>query len=174
MQAEDTHLLSLTSGSCKCREIVIIKLNVTVLLPSPPFILSLCSSAQSDTYLVNVNTKVCPEDQWAESSDYQQKSIMWYRTVTPAARGNDNCFAVQGGEDDLKVSLVVLTCNEDGCRQRLLLNTPGTPSDIFTSEALLLRNIGNSNYSLLFMLQHLNPGPSPFNPSGEPGTSHWA
>lgn len=28
--------------------------------------------------------QVCPEDQWAESSDYQQKSIMWCATLTPA------------------------------------------------------------------------------------------
>lgn len=148
-----------------------------VLFPSPPFIPSFRSSALSDTYLVNVNTKVCSEDQWAESSDYQQKSIMWYQTVTPAVRGNDNCFAVQGGGADLKVSLVVLTCNEDGCRQRPLLNTPGMPSDILTSEeccwgtqaALMITYSSCSN-----VFQWLNLGPTSFNPRGQPGTPHWA
>lgn len=36
------------------------------------------------------------------------------------------------------------------------------------------RNIGSSDDSLLFILQHLNPGPTSFNPSGEPGPSQWA
>ena len=60
--------------------------------PPPPCIFSLHTSALPDISLINVSTKVCPEDQWAQNSDYQWKSIMWYRTFTPTAKGNGNCL----------------------------------------------------------------------------------
>lgn len=102
---------------------------------------------------------------------------MWYSTFTPAGRGNDNCFAAQGGETDLQVSLVVLTCNEDGHRQRPELSTPGKPVDTLTS-CVLLRSMGSTDYNLLFKLQHLDPGPIWLNQVGgnqEPLTwPRWA
>lgn len=48
-----------------------------ILTFSLPFPFSHSLARLHDTHLANVNTQVDPEDQWAESSDYQQKNLSY-------------------------------------------------------------------------------------------------
>lgn len=130
MQAEDTHLLSLTSGSCKCREIVT-KLNIRSPHPRPCIFLT-PHLALPDTSFINVSTKVClcktnghkilitsenPSSCDTEHSPLQRKEMA-------------TAFAVQGGEPYLKVSLYkqVMKMGTDKGHQPQATRHPHLPS----------------------------------------------
>lgn len=146
MQAEDTYLLSLPSGSGKCREIVIIKLNLMAPSPPPRFVFSLCTSARPDMYLVNVNTKVCPEDQWHKvlitsknpSCDTERSPLQY--------KGNDHCLRQERGKSQPQ--------SVSGCISRWWrwVQTKATVQHAITHPHLwgvLLGNMDSSNSSPL-------------------------
>lgn len=147
MQAEDTYLLFLTSGSCKCRKIVIIKLNIMALSP-----FSRLSSSRSLT--------LYPGSAWHIPCKCQDKSMSWrpigrtfwlpakihhvILTIHPCRERKWLLLCCARWRADLKVSVLVVTYKVDGCRQRPLLSTPETqrhphlPGVLLTSWAALI------------------------------------